>query len=120
MPAMTDPVSVPIQQDPPGVFRVGESRVLLELVLRAYKDGNSPEQIVTLYDTLDLGDVYAVITAYLARPALFDAYLQTQEQLAKEIRGVIEVAQGGPQGDLRSVLLARRKAKEDGNAQAGQ
>jgi hypothetical protein len=32
----------------PGVFRVGNSRVLLELVLRAFRRGESPEGIVRL------------------------------------------------------------------------
>ena len=36
-------------EDPPGVFRVGDSRVLLELVLDAFKRGESPEAIVRSY-----------------------------------------------------------------------
>ena len=32
-------ICVPLREDPPGVFRVGESRVLLELVLDAFKRG---------------------------------------------------------------------------------
>jgi len=34
-------VSVPLWEDPPGVFRVGESRVLLELVIRAFQRGET-------------------------------------------------------------------------------
>ena len=36
-------VAVPLWEYPPGVFRVGKSRVLLELVLRAFQRGESPE-----------------------------------------------------------------------------
>jgi hypothetical protein len=36
-------LAVPLREDPPGVFRVGRSRVLLELVLRAFKAGATPE-----------------------------------------------------------------------------
>jgi hypothetical protein len=36
-------VAVPLWEDPPGVFRVGKSRVLLELVLGAFKQGETPE-----------------------------------------------------------------------------
>jgi hypothetical protein len=39
-------VSVPLWEDPPGVFRVGNSRVLLELVLGAFRRDESPESIV--------------------------------------------------------------------------
>jgi hypothetical protein len=55
-------VTVPLREEPPGVFRVGESRVLLELVLRAFQAGATPEAIVQSYDTLNLADVYAVIS----------------------------------------------------------
>ena len=39
-------ISVPLREDPPGVFRVGDSRVLLELVLDAFRRGESAEAIV--------------------------------------------------------------------------
>ena len=45
-------VTVPLWEDPPGVFRVGNSRVLLELVLDAFNRGESPEAIVRSYRTL--------------------------------------------------------------------
>ena len=41
---------VPLREDPPGVFRVGNTRVLLELVLRAYQRGVSPQDIVRMFD----------------------------------------------------------------------
>ena len=62
-------VQVPLREDPSGVFRVGESRVLLELVIHAFQRGATPEVIMRCYDTLRLRDVYAVITHYLANPA---------------------------------------------------
>jgi hypothetical protein len=104
-------VVVPLREEPPGVLRVGESRVLLELVLRAFKAGATPEAIVQSYDTLNLADVYAVISRYLAAPGPFDAYLRQCEEEAAETRRTIEASQG-PQGDLRAILLARAKAKE--------
>ena len=36
-------VAVPLREDPPGVFRVGKSRALLELVIRAFQAGATPE-----------------------------------------------------------------------------
>lgn len=35
-------VAVPLREDPAGVFRVGQGRVLLELVLHAFKAGATP------------------------------------------------------------------------------
>ncbi len=67
-------VAVPLREEPPGVFRVGKSRVLLELVLRAFKAGATPESVVQSYDTLNLADVYAVVSRYLADPAPFETY----------------------------------------------
>jgi Protein of unknown function (DUF433) len=112
-------VTVPLREEPAGVFRVGKSRVLLELVLRAFKAGATPEAIVQSYDTLNLADVYAVVSRYLAAPGPFDEYLRIREEVAAEARRRIEEAQG-PQGNLREILLARAKAKEDARAQAGQ
>src|SRR5437588_8961060 len=92
-------VVVPLREEPPGVFRVGKSRVLLELVLRAFKDGATPEAIVQSYDTLKLADVYAVASRYLANPAPFEAYLRQCDDAAGETRRKIEASQGS-QGNL--------------------
>ena len=101
-------VAVPLREEPPGVFRVGKSRVLQELVIRAFKAGATPEAIVQSYDTLKLADVYAVITRYLADPAPFEDYLHKCDEAAAATRRKIEEHQG-PQGNLREILLARRE-----------
>ena len=111
-------VTVPLWEDPPGVFRVGKSRVLLELVISAFKRGETPEEIVRAYRTLNLADVYAVVSRYLAAPGPFEEYLRIREEVAGEARRAIEARQG-PQGNLREILLARAKAKEERRAQAG-
>jgi hypothetical protein len=109
-------VAVPLREEPPGVFRVGTSRVLLELVIQAFKAGATPEAIVQSYDTLHLADVYAVISRYLTDPAPFEDYLRQRDEAAAETRRQIEARQG-PQGNLREVLLARAKAKESARDQ---
>jgi hypothetical protein len=110
-------VAVPLREDPPGVFRVGSSRVLLELVIRAFKAGATPEVIVQSYDTLKLADVYAVVSRYLADPAPFEDYLRSCDAAAAELRQRIEARQG-PQGVLRETLLERARAKGSGHDQA--
>jgi len=38
--------SPPLREDKTGAIRIGDSRVLLELMIRAFQDGVSPETIV--------------------------------------------------------------------------
>jgi hypothetical protein len=85
-------ISVPLREEPPGVFRVGDSRVLLELVLDAFKRGESAEAIVRSYRTLRLADVCAVISRYLADPAPFDQYLRRCDEEAAAVRRQMDAA----------------------------
>ena len=39
----------PLREDATGALRVGNSRVLLEIVVRAFQDGATPETIVQRY-----------------------------------------------------------------------
>jgi uncharacterized protein (DUF433 family) len=102
-------VDVPLSEDPPGVFRVGESRVLLELVIRAFKQGESPEGIARSYRSLRLADIYAVISRYLANPSPFDEYLRQCDERSDAIRSKIEASQRI--GPTKDELLARARAK---------
>jgi uncharacterized protein (DUF433 family) len=99
----------PLRQDETGAVRVGNSRVLLEMVLRAFEDGATPETIVQRYSTLSLGDVYAVIAYYLRHRDTLEAYLTSREQTAKAVRQRIETRQGDL-GDIRKRLLERRSS----------
>jgi uncharacterized protein (DUF433 family) len=102
-------VRVPLWEDPPGVFRVGDSRVLLELVLRAFKRGETPEGIVRSYRTLQLADVYAVLSRYLVNPDPFDEYLRQCDEEAEDVRRKIEASQRP--GPTKEALMARARAK---------
>jgi uncharacterized protein (DUF433 family) len=99
-------ISVPLREEPAGVLRVDKTRVLLALVLRAYKDGASPEAIVQIYDALKLPDVYAVVSRYLSAPEPFEQYLRSCDAQAEEIRRKLERSQGTQDG-LREELIAR-------------
>ena len=102
-------LSVPLREEPPGVLRVGKTRVLLELVIRAHQRGASPQDIVRMYDTLDLGDVFAVIAYCLAHPAEIEAYLRNCDEEAEAVRRKIEASQRP--GPTKEELLARARAK---------
>ena len=103
-------VAVPLCEEPPGVFRVGKSRVLLELVLRAFQRGETPEGIVRSYRSLELADVYAVISRYLANPAPFDEYLRQCDEEAEAVCRKLESA-GMTNRVSREELQARARAK---------
>jgi uncharacterized protein (DUF433 family) len=98
----------PLREDTSGALRVGESRVLLELVIRAFQDGATPEAIVQRYSTLSLPDVYAVVAYYLRHRSEVENYVAAREQTAEEIRQRIE-AQQDDLSDIRSRLLSRRQ-----------
>jgi uncharacterized protein (DUF433 family) len=100
----------PLQEDETGAMRVGDSRVLLEIVIRAFQDGASPESIVQRYSTLALSDVYHTIGYYLRHQDVVEAYLIQREQLAEAVQQRLS----GAQPDLsmiRSRLLAQQNRK---------
>ena len=98
----------PLREDATGALRVGDSRVLLELVIRAFQDGATPEMIVQRYSTLALPDVYAVIAYYLRHHSEIEGYLAQREQKAEEVRQRIE-SQQGDLSEIRARLLAQRQ-----------
>jgi uncharacterized protein (DUF433 family) len=97
----------PLRQDPSGAVRVGNSRVLLELVIRAFQDGATPEAIVQRYPSTTLSDIYAVVTYYLRHREIVDRYLAEREAEADAVRQRIEAKQG-TLAEIRARLLAHR------------
>ncbi|PSF35419.1 hypothetical protein C7H19_16700 [Aphanothece hegewaldii CCALA 016] len=77
--------TIPVYKDETGALRIGNSRVLLELVIRAFQDGASPETIVQRYSTLSLSNVYLTIGYYLKNQDTIETYLNYREQLAKSV-----------------------------------
>ena len=56
---------IPLAKDSHGVYRVGGTRVTLDLVVRAFNRGATAEEIVQKFPSLELSDVYRVIGYYL-------------------------------------------------------
>ncbi len=101
----------PLSRDPSGALRIGESRVLLEIVIRAFEDGVPPEAIAHRYPTATLADIYAVIAYYLRHREEVEAYLEERNLAANRVRERIESRQGDL-ADLRRRLLGRRRTAE--------
>ncbi|MBA3634396.1 MAG: DUF433 domain-containing protein [Acidobacteria bacterium] len=90
-----------------GVLRVGNSRVSLDTVIIAFGQGATPEQIVEDYDSLELGEVYAVISYYLQNRAEVENYLARRKVERDSLRRQIE-SRSNAQG-IREKLLSRRR-----------
>jgi uncharacterized protein (DUF433 family) len=68
-----------VRVDENGVYRVADTRVVLDSVLAGFHQGHSPETIRQQYPALTLEEVYGSIAYYLAHGAQIDAYLQRQD-----------------------------------------
>lgn len=75
-----------VRIDEHGVWRVGQTRVLLESVVFAFEDGRSPEAIRDQYPALSREDVYGAIAFYLGNCEAVHRYLEEQQKLWDEWR----------------------------------
>jgi uncharacterized protein (DUF433 family) len=96
----------PIQADDNGVLRVGRTRVRLETIINAFKSGSAAEEILFKYPSLNLTDIYAVITYYLWSREEVDAYLEERRRVEEAVRRENETR--FPTAGVRERLLARR------------
>jgi uncharacterized protein (DUF433 family) len=92
-----------------GVVRVGATRVTLDTVVAAYREGMTPEGIVEQYPSLSLAEVHSVIAYVLNHREEVETYLHGRQQLADDVRRQNE-ARFDPAG-VRDRLLARNLSK---------
>lgn len=113
MPFVVEAESVPLRVDENGDVRVGNSRVLFDLVVGEFENGATPETIVENYPTLTLADTYAAIGYYLRHPDLVADYLKERESRADAVRTQIRAVQA----DMTAIRerLLRRRDQSSGN-----
>jgi uncharacterized protein (DUF433 family) len=99
----------PLRQDASGALGIGHSRILRELVVRAFQDGATPEATAQRYPATTLADIYAVIAYYLRYREDIEAYLMERKQRVQEVRQRIEARQGSL-ADLPDRPLARQRS----------
>jgi uncharacterized protein (DUF433 family) len=92
--------------DPDGVYRVGGTRVRLETVVWAFRQGSTAEEILLKYPALELSDIYSTIGYYIGHRDAVDAYVEARRQQAEEARRELEVR--FPSAGVRERLLARQ------------
>lgn len=100
----TDPI--PLVTDASGAVRIGKTRITLDTVVIAFLEGATAEEIVEQYPSLQLSDVYWVISYYLRHKTEVELYLRERQQRAAEVRQEAE-RRFNPVG-IRDRLLARR------------
>jgi uncharacterized protein (DUF433 family) len=112
MPSLAaDPL--PIRIDDDGAYRVGGTRVTLDVVLDQHLTGRTPEQIVTSFPALKLADVYGVISYALNHTEELEAYLKKRGREAQALRTEMENAGTTPKDTsaLRAKLQTKMQAR---------
>jgi uncharacterized protein (DUF433 family) len=107
MSILVTPESPPLVTDADGVVRIGSTRVTLDTLVAAFREGLTAEGIVEQYPSLLLADTYSAIGYFLRHPDEVGAYLQGRQSLAAEVRRENE-ARFDPNG-VRARLLSRRQ-----------
>ena len=98
--------AVPVKADADGVIRVAGTRVTLDTMVAAFREGATAEEIAQQYPSVALADVYAVISYYLRQTERVDAYLEQRRAQRQKVRQENE-RRFDPHG-IRERLLARR------------
>ena len=110
-----NPTPVPLVADADGALRVAGTRVPLDIVVEAFLDGATAEEIAQRYPSVGLATVYAVVAYYLANRDEVDAYLTRRRAAAAVARGEWEavgvVMRRSETAELRERLMARRDGR---------
>src|SRR5260221_502602 len=70
-----------------GGYYIADSRIGLDVVVREFQDGKSPEAILQSYPSIgSLAKVYGSITFILEHPEAVNAYLNDRDRLWKELQ----------------------------------
>lgn len=107
LPMTGEPIeSVPLTVRDDDTIIISGTRVTLDTVVGAFRDGATAEEIVFQYPSLALADVYAVLGYYLRHRNKVEAYLARREEQSEGVRRENE-DRFSPVG-IRKRLLARK------------
>jgi uncharacterized protein (DUF433 family) len=111
--------AVPLEWQEDGrVLRVRGTRVPLDVVVAAFHDGASAEEIVLRYPSLDLADVYGVLAYYLRHRDRVDGYLAERRATAAAVKRAVQARadMNVIRRRLESQGIRLRGANDDGTA----
>jgi len=72
------------------VVRVAGTRLAVDSILGAFREGRSPEPILRSFPSASLEQVYGVIAYYLGNRTAVDAYLDSQQAVWNYARSYSE------------------------------
>src|SRR4051794_19288453 len=81
-----------VDQTPEGGWRISGSRVSLDSVVNAYREGQTPEAIVESFPTLSPEQVHGALAFYLRHRAEIDDHLKAQAAAWERLREESEAA----------------------------
>ena len=110
-------ITVPLKVEPSGAVRVlgPQTRVNFELVIYAYKDGETPEEIHYRLPTVDIADIHLIIAYYLHNTEEVEAFLRELEERGERIMAEID-ARHPDNATFRARLQARLDAAQQQRA----
>lgn len=81
-----------VTQDPDGHLHLTGHRIGLQDILYCYRDGYSPEMLLSEFPTLNLALIHKVLGFYLESQSVIDAYLagceaEVEQQRAAAVAG---------------------------------
>ena len=100
---------VPLFTDDDGVFRVGGTRVTLDIVVEAFESGCTCEEIAQQYPSLQLSDIYLVIGYYLTHRDELQPYFARRAAVQEQVRAEAPLAPSASNQEIRDRLLRRRQ-----------
>lgn len=101
-------ITLPLEKDNEGTWRISGTRVTLDVLIARYHQGDTPEAFQEGFPTVPLNAIYALIAYYLANRDAVDAYLLERRQEAERIRQQWENRHPPP---TKAELLSRPKAR---------
>jgi uncharacterized protein (DUF433 family) len=97
-----------LTQTSEGVLRITGTRIALDSVIQAFRDGATPEEMCQDFPSLPLAQVYSLLAFYLNQRDEVDTYLAEQAQTSRIIRQELQTTHAAFLTDLRHRLTARR------------
>ena len=97
---------VPLKIDSKNVVRIAGTRVTLDIVVAAFKEGATAEEIAQQYPSLSLSDVYSTISFYLQYREEVDQYLERRRKNTQAVKR--ENQKRFDQTGIRERLIARK------------
>lgn len=83
---------IPLTIGKDGAIRVNGTRLLVEMIVTAYKRGECPEKIFEAFPSSEytVADIYSIISYYLTHQNKIDAYIEKRADAAGKLRKQIE------------------------------